>query len=285
VAFYVKGMDAARDKISRNRLEKPGDFNIEIPIQSLHLQSGPNRLLIETVDGDDVRQQATVAFSWNPDPISLPLDLGDLSGVDSVQEIGQVVDGAFEVDAKRNVIRGVAPVERDALLLLGSPHTSQEATYAVRFAEGDAIFLGLSDFFAGHEDARPPIGIRPGWSSAGLATLRTDPNKCAQIWLAWGDLLDSPQKWVVKTDPPRPFDLKRGIVYRVRHQVRFAGGVNMSRLRIWPEGSPEPSAWLCAESDAAIGTDKTKRRAGSFGLFQFHGAPTEWSDIVVRALE
>jgi len=283
-AFYVKGTDAKRDRISRNRLQSAGDFNIEIPVSSPGLVAGKNKLTIRVTDSDGQPHEVTMTFAWDPTPILLPIDLTDLSEVRDIQQIGQVVDGAFQVDASRNVIRTCSPVAKDALLLLGSPHGSQEATYGVRFPKRGGTFLGLSDFFAGHEHATPHIGIKPGWSSAGLATIRPDSDKAAQVWLAWGDLLDRPEKWVVKTDPPKPFPVELGGVYRVRHQVLFEAGVNRCRFRIWPAGESEPGAWLCEEDDSAVPIEKAKFHAASFGLFQYGGEPTEWFDIRVDSL-
>ena len=284
VTFYVKGTDAKRDRISRNRLLSAGDFNIEIPVSSPCLAAGKNRLTIRITDADGQSNEATMTFDWDPKPLPLPIDLADLSEVRDIQRIGQIVNGAFQVDAERNVIRCRSPVAKDALLLLGSPHGSQEATYGVRLPKLGGTFLGLSDFFAGHEPAAPDIGIKPGWSSAGLATIRPDPDKAAQVWLAWGDLLDRPEKWVVKTDPPKPFPVELGGEYRVRHQVLFEGGVNRCRFRIWPAGKSEPDAWLCEEDDSEVPNGKAKFRAASFGLFQYGGEPTEWFDIRIRSL-
>jgi len=284
VTFYVKGTDAKRDRISRNRLQSVGDFNIEIPVSSPCLVAGKNRLTIRVADTHGQAHEATMTFDWDPKPVPLPIDLTDLSEVQDIQQIGQVVNGVFQVDAERNVIRSRSPVAKDALLLLGSPHGSHEATYGVRFPKLGGTFLGLSDFFAGHEPAAPDIAIKPGWSSAGLATIRPDPDKAAQVWLAWGDLLDRPEKWVVKTDPPKPFLVELGGAYRVRHQVLFEGGVNRCRFRIWPDSESEPDAWLCEEDDSAVPMEKAKFRAASFGLFQYGGEPTEWFDIRVDSL-
>jgi len=285
VSFYVKGADAKRDRISRNRLQSAGDFNIEIPITTPCLVAGKNKLTIHITASGGLPHEATMTFTWDPTPIPLPIDLTDLSEVQDTQQIGQVVNGAFQVDAERNVIRTRSPVAKDALLLLGSPHGSQEATYGVRFPKHGGTFLGLSDFFAGHEPAAPHIGIKPGWSSAGLATIRPDPEKAAQVWLAWGDLLERPEKWVIKTDPPKPFPVELGGVYCVRHQVLIEDGVNRCRFRIWPAGESEPDAWLCEEDDSAIPNDKVKFRTASFGLFQYGGEPTEWFDIRVDSLD
>jgi hypothetical protein len=283
--FYVKGMDPEKDKISRNRLFKEGDFNIEVPVGAKDLNVGRNELEIRIIDTDNRRHQQRVFLEWDPEPVVLPLDLSSLSSYKQIQQLGQVVNGAFEIDHEDNVIRTSQPVARDVLLVLGSPNGSQEATYSIVFGGTNGIFLGLADFFAGHEEAIPPIGIKPGWSSAGLATIRPEQKESAQTWLAWGDLLKDERKWVVKTDPPKPFEYQVGRRYRVRQQVLFQEGVNHARFRIWPEGTDEPEVWLCEESDEEIPESKIKFKTASFGLFQFGGQPTEWSDIRVVSLE
>ncbi len=284
VSFYVKGADSLKDKISRNRLDRDGMFNIEIPVNSPSPQKGANQVEVIIYPGDGEPLTDRVSFDWNPVPVNLPVELTDLTDVTDIQSVAQVVDGEWKIDQEANVIRTRTPVHSDALLLIGSPHRSQEATYGVRFAALKGVFLGLSDFFAGHEAADPPIGIKPGWSSAGLATMRPDPERAAQVWLAWGDLLESPKKWVVKTDPPIPFPVQAGVTYRIRHQVLFANGVNRARFRIWEAGTTELAEWLCSKNDVGIPDTKQRFTRGSFGLFQYAGEPSEWFDIRVEPL-
>ncbi len=236
------------------------------------------------MDETGKKYKQNMSFTWNPAPVPMPLDLSDLSGVKNIQQIAQAVNGIFDIDPANNVIKSRKPVASDALLLLGSPYGSQEATYSVRFHDSSGIFLGLSDFFTGHEAAEPPIGIKPGWSSAGLATIRPSTGESAQIWLAWGDLLDSPRKWVVKTEPPVKFDIKYGRIYRVRHQVLFENGINRARFRIWAIEEDEPEYWLCEENDEAVPNNKIRFNRASFGLFQYYGKPAEWFDIKTRLI-
>jgi hypothetical protein len=265
------------------RLKDQGDFNVELPADSPQLAEGSNTLLLLVQDQAGSEAQATVTFEWNPRPVPLPLDLSDLSLYRNIQELGQVVNGAFDLDPERNVIRSRAPVYPDALLLLGSPHGAQEATYRVRFTElMGAKWLGPSDFFVGHEEADPPIGIKPGWSSAGMIAL--NPRGEARSFIAFGDHCGTKQEWVVVTRPPARFQVAKNVDYRIRHQVEFAGGVNRVRWRIWPEGDPEPRAWICEESDAAIDRALPRHQAGAFGLFQHSGMPIEWSDLRVVSL-
>ncbi len=63
VPFYVKGIDVKRDKISRNRLFKKGDFNIEIPIASKDLSNEENRLEICVTDASGEKHSRSVTFT------------------------------------------------------------------------------------------------------------------------------------------------------------------------------------------------------------------------------
>ncbi|MCI0530239.1 MAG: hypothetical protein L0Y56_22575, partial [Nitrospira sp.] len=183
---------------------------------------------------------------------------------------------------------------------------SQEATYNIRFSEPDkGKYLGLSDFFVGHEEEDPPLGIKPGWSTAGLATLtygwrpgspaevranfkpvltRTRPDGEARAWISYGDNARRKERWLVKTDPPARVPIEEGGKYRVRHQVLFEGGINRVRFRVWPVHHPEPTDWLCDINDSGIAPGLPKFSRASFALFQHTGMPTEWSNIRVVAL-
>lgn len=309
--FYVEqvpdtGLDwrfAYKQSPARLRLPNLGDFNIEIPVDRPELREGENHLLIDIEDRGRRVARLDATLVWDPTPVPLPLDLSDLAKFDNIQQIGQVVNGAFDLDPGMNVIRSRAPVAPDALLVLGAPHASQDATYDIRFADPDqAKYLGLSDFFVRHEAEDPPIGIKPGWSTAGLATLTyrwrpgslaevrqrpvREPHPCgeARAWLASADNSNRSDRWLVKTDPPARLPIAAGVTYHVRHQVLFGKSANRVRFRIWPDGESEPVAWLCDESDARLGDGSPKFSLASFALFQHSGASTEWSRIRVVPL-
>jgi hypothetical protein len=274
---------AYKDSPAALRLKELGDFNIEIPADTAELLSGSNQLIVEVEDHGKVVERAAIAFDWDPRPVEVPVLIGDLSGIADVQEIAQVVDGRFAIDGGRHAIVSVPPVAPDSLCLLAAPGGSQEATYRITFESPQkSKYLGLSDFFVRHEAEDPPIGIKPGWSTAGLATVRFDGE--ARCWLAFGDNAASRRSWIVCTDPPKTFVATAGRNYRVRHQVRFHDRVTSARFRIWPEDEAEPKAWLCEESDSAIDPSLPRHTAASFGLFQHTGASTAWSDISVVPL-
>lgn len=273
-----------KDSPAALRLKELGDFNIEIPASSTDLRDGNNSLQIEIEDHGKVSERVAMEFAWDPAPVELPLELSDLSTVSDIQSIAQVVDGRFAVDRNRNAIVSVTPVVPDALCLLAAPAGSQEATYRIEFgAVNKAKYLGLSDFFVRHEDEDPPIGIKPGWSTAGLATVRFDGE--ARSWISFGDNSARKEGWLVFSDPAHQFFAKERLAYRVRHQVLLGGERNATRFRIWPDGTAEPDSWLCEESDSDIDPAMPRHKQASFGLFQHTGEATAWSDIRIQPLD
>jgi hypothetical protein len=274
----VDWVNGYKDSPAELRCKERGDFVVEFSADHGDLRAGENRLTV-TVDGET----AELVFTWDPAPLPPSLDLSDLGGISDVQEIGQVVAGHFEIDHGRNCIRSIAPQVPDSMLVLGSAHGSQEATYRVRFTDFTGVkWLGPSDFFVGFEDKAPPIAIKTGWSSAGMMAL--NPKGEARCFIAWGDHSETEAEWVVVTDPPNPVAVEAGVDYAVRHQLILADGVDRCRFRIWPVGEAEPDSWLCEENDAALGSDRIRHTAASFGLFQHSGGSIEWSDIRVSPL-
>ncbi|MDE0373569.1 MAG: hypothetical protein OXI73_13645 [Rhodospirillales bacterium] len=264
------------------RCRDQGEFCIEVPATDSDLATGENRLAITVKDGAGTLHTSEMTFAWSPDPVPLPLDLRDLAPFRSVQEIGQVINGAFDLDPEANLVRSRGPVAPDALLLLGSQHGNQEATYRVRFTEtAGAKWLGLSDFFAGLTEGEPQRGIKVGWCSAGMAAL--SPTDGGRSFLAWGDHSGDRREWAIATDPAAPVAVERDSAYRVRHQSCRHGGIGRVRYRIWPEGNPEPADWLCVEEDRHVPPELPRNQQGAFGLFQHMGHPIEWSDILVQA--
>jgi hypothetical protein len=276
---WVNGYKATPAEL---RCKELGEFCVEIGIDDPALCAGDNRLVLATEDARGRRHEVELHFAWDPRPLPLPLDLRDLSRFHDIQEVGQAINGAFDLDRAQNLIRSRAPVAPDAFLVLGSPHGSQEATYAVRFLEPAASkWLGLADFMAGQEEGMPPRGLKVGWSSAGMAALSA--NGEARSFIAWGDHSGRPEEWAIATHPPAQVPIEKGRLYRVRHQVCFANGINRVRFRIWPADLPEPDGWLCSEQDDRVPQGLPRHPRASFGLFQHLGYPVEWSDILVEA--
>ena len=265
---------------------RPGWFNLEIDVDSPYLIDGLNEVEIRVRNRDGGIETKTVKFSWDPSPLTLPLRIKNLRDTNSIQDIGQAVNGLFELDRKSNAIRSVAPVGADVLLLLGSPEGSQEATYEVRFTTDrrTGVYIGLSDFFVGHSEQAPGLGIKPGYSTAGLATI--SPRGWGQLWIASGDCLTNVEgTWLMRSPYPSRFVVFPDRPYRIRHQVFMTEQMNAARFRIWSADASEPDDWLCTLDSRRLDPGFSRLGAGSFGLFQFGGQPTTWSDIEVKKLD
>lgn len=260
-----------------------GEFCLEIAADDPHLEEGSNQLFMQVRSSNDIAKQE-IAFEWNAAPLSDDQNLTDLTTYSTVQEVGQIVNGAFDLDRAMNLIRSRAPVAPDALLVIGSPGQSQEATYRVRFTEPvHSKWLGLSDFHAGIIEGVPPRGIKVGWSSAGMAVAM--PSGGARSFLAWGDHSGHPNEWAIATNPPVEVEIERGQAYRVRHQMLLTPDQNRVRFRLWPEDGQEPDIWLCDEHDGLLPKNMPRHASASFSLFQHMGMPVEWSDIALRSLD
>lgn len=270
-----------KDTPAELRCRHQGEFCIEFPDNDEHLREGDNRVSVAVVDADGQEAGITIDLDWNPTPAPFPIDLSDLSRYASAQDIGQAVNGVFDLDRAANVIRSRAPVAPDALFLVGSQGGSQEATYAIRFLDtAGAKWLGCSDFFAGMTEGSPPRGLKVGWSSAGMAAL--SPTDGARSFIAWGDHSAARSEWAIATHPAQPFAVRAHVLYRVRHRISMHQGEHRVRWRIWPAEAREPDTWLCDEDTAKLPAHLPRHPTASFGLFQHFGQPIEWSDIVIR---
>jgi hypothetical protein len=103
---WVAGYKASPAEL---RCRDLGEFCVEIPVDADDLRQGDNQLDLRIEDAAGRASTASLAFAWNPCPLPLPLDLRDLTRFDDIQEIGQVIKGAFDLDRRQNVIRSRAP--------------------------------------------------------------------------------------------------------------------------------------------------------------------------------
>lgn len=302
--FYVESVPADgidysfqyKKSPARLRLPHLGDFNLEIPTDHPALgNAGTHALGIRIVAGDEAVAEQVVELEWDPIEPDLPIDLSNLKDVHSVQEIAQVVDGHWDIDPMRGVIRTAAPAAPDSLLLLGSPTQSQEATYEFRYLDGSrSKYVGFSDFFVGHEIEDPSVPIKPGWSTVGLATLRPrgEGEWEARIWIARGDkpgwrpTSAAPEQRratprLVRTEPAAFLPLEPRRWHHVRHQVEYCRTFVAAKFRVWPTGEPEPDAWTCSERSPEGGPPVGE---STFGLFQHSGFSSEWRSVKVSPL-
>ncbi len=264
-----------------NRLKDLCDFNIEVLTSKPTLRASENRFLISIKDATGQANQIEIVFTYDPTPMTLPLDPTDVSSYRHVQEVVQVVNGTIYIN--HDLICSRARVYPNGLLVLGSPHGNQEATNNVDFPDPSKIkWLGTSDFFAGHQGLTPPIGMKPGWSSAGMIAL--NPHEEGRSFLAYVDLVGTHHECVVHITPRKRFNVRKHVLYWVRHQVRLTDGIDNLRYKSWIEGTPEPNKWLIEEDASCIPNQFPKYKECTYELFQHSGMPIEWSNICGKAM-
>lgn len=236
--FTSKGPDL-------HRLAEPGDFNIEIETQEL--APGDNEIVIRAADQDGVRTTSTVVVDFTPDRVwPLPYET-DLSQVDNLQDVCQVIDGSWRVGPEG--ARTAAPYY-DRILGFGDMNWTDYSIQAEvmfhdfpgpvsgKLGPGFGVnHAGLTLRFRGHaDDGRQP---RVQWYPLGSATeftLEKDLTQC---------------RWRILPGPPLPavyaeqrFPIELGRKYWLKGEVKtMPDGRNRYRDKIWAVGDAEPAAW------------------------------------------
>jgi hypothetical protein len=225
------------------RLWEPGDFNVEIDHHDL--LNGDNTVTITATDtlGNPAVQAVHVHYTagqtW-PLPYSI-----DWSTATSIQQAAQVVDGLWTLEGD-----GVRTVEMgyDRLIDIGEvAWTDYEVTVPItihRFnpagfappSGGQAVGIALR--WKGHEDwdsSQPRWGYNP---------------KGAIGWYSWSgelgryhlSLLGHGEHVLAEDTSGR--ELAFGVRYIFKMRVETQPGLtSMYRLKVWQDGTPEPSAW------------------------------------------
>jgi hypothetical protein len=218
------GMDFAR-------LQRPGDFNVELAWAVL--QAGNNSITLTAQDRFGNQSQRTVTVqvvsgaTW-PQTYSV-----DWSAADSIGEVAQVVDGQWRIegDGVRTVIPGY-----DRLITLGDPSwTSYQVStpvtihgYSTGPCAGPAA--GLIVGWTGHTDPGQPRRGHPygglGWYRGAVEIMRN------------GDAVIAQDR--------SGLTLSLGVPYIFKMQMERTSVSPLQytyRLKVWRASDPEPGAW------------------------------------------
>lgn len=223
----------------QRRLQWPGDFNADIPIDEL--AEGDNTVTITAADSGGRTTSRTVKVHRRPAVTAgLPYTLRWQSGV-PVSQQAQVVDGDWTVSEEglRTQISGY-----DRLVSLGDMSwTDYELTVPVTVHElGPAAYTPLSH--------APVIGVGVRWN--GHTAINTA--QPAQHWYPTGSFTwyrfheNGPRLEMFGTeDYPRSYGspyFEIGVTFMLKVRVEtLPGGATRYQASMWRAGEPDPGAW------------------------------------------
>lgn len=280
-----RALTVAEGPFGFRRLGAEGHFNADIAIEELRV--GANELVLQAA-GRTSSATARIQLERVPgDPVALPLELrwGEL---DSIQDGGQAVDGEWRLDGGALVNVRAA---YDRLFLIGNRSWRDyevRTTVALDEVAGTtgphsgAPGVGVIMRFAGHSVSPPRFPeAQPKWGYQPFGAI---------LWLRFvGGAEASPVRQHyhgardASEDGAALGGFAIGASYALRAQcggVPGAPGATRYRLRVWPEGAPEPEAWdldVLQEDPAALD-------AGGFALVAHH-VRARFGDVTVTAVE
>jgi hypothetical protein len=221
------------------RLEKPGDFNIDIHISSL--VDGVNEVVIRAVDGvgnvatRSVQLDYTAGSVW-PLPYSI-----DWSTVSEIGDAAQVVDGKWALTPSG--LRTAEP-GYDRLVAIGDvtwqsyevtvPITVHEFDEAGAGPYSDLPVIGVLMRWQGHTD--DPLGGQP------LAGYRPNGNI--------GFVRDGQLTWYDPSGAQTPLAMQLDVEYTFKLRVvRNVDGTSTYSMKVWRSADSEPGAWQSTVSE------------------------------------
>ncbi len=247
-----------RDK---NRLDKPGDFNIDIAYADL--DGSPNDDLVSITATDELgnisTKTVTIAYEsgsiW-PDQYSV-----DWSSVTDIQNVSQIVDGLWSLEG--DSVRTARP-GYDRIIALGDVSWDDyEVTVPITIHEiGNGI--GIIFRWTGHTDnpiadRQPKTGWLPlgaiGWYKARDETLRIEGSDV--------------------TRNKSPFNMEVNTTYNFKMRVENS----LYSLKVWENSQTEPSEWNLQEIEA--GSENPQN--GSIA-FLSHYFDASFGDVIVNPI-
>ena len=233
------------------RLGSSGDFNADIPIESL--LPGPNRvkLAVTSRGNDPVETEVLLNRETGASPLPVDVIWRDL---DNPQDVGQYVDGRWLLDSE-----GLRTAETgyDRLFLLGdTAWRDYELSVPVKIHRVDsqtgpnsgANGLGIIMRFAGHVNGGPrnfAVG-QPKWGYQPFGAI---------AWLRWiSGSAHAPVRQFYRGDGDSTinfgeFPVVQGLWYRIKVRAESLPeeqpGMGSTRysFKIWREDESEPNEW------------------------------------------
>jgi hypothetical protein len=244
------------------RLAHRGDFNIELPVDSLSPYPAENHVVISATTSEGTVERE-VSVWLRPPQVSAPsldLDWSTLGDISEVDDVAAIVDGHWDL---RPEGVHVAQLGYDRLIAVGdrswSPGydvTAEVTVHDFRNYGG----LGIAIGWQGHTGSATP---RTGWPLEALGWVRYLPDGPEAQIMTYAQ--NEIARRAVTMQPGSSY------VYRVRSDRLGAGTARFS-MKFWPRGSSEPADWILQKD--------VPERAGSV-LLVAHHAEVTWETLRV----
>ena len=232
------------------RLEATGDFNIDLPVESLF--PGNNTLLITAQDNMGATSQQSVTILWTPSKVWPSMYSVNWTSASSLSDSVQVVDGLWATDG--GGVRTTQP-GYDRIIAIGdsswTDYEVQAQVYVHSIDNSDVAYdqtnggpaLGFLFRWNGHTDQptfSPPItqplsGYEP-YGAIGWYHYRYHNGTGTDQWELLGNNLAT-----FATDQSDPLSI--GTLFNFRMRVKSSGGTSTYFFKSWQNGTTEPSSW------------------------------------------
>ncbi|MEZ6016788.1 MAG: hypothetical protein R3F49_16845 [Planctomycetota bacterium] len=244
-------LTVSRDPFGFRRLGGPGHFNADIPVAALTPGTNRVRLRAEHEDGSELVQEVRLERTTGTSPLPYSIDW---STVSNPQDVGWCVDGRWTIEG--DSLRSSEPAY-DRVYAIGDRTWRDyevQTTFTIhRVAATTAPFSGGNAFgvvfrFNGHcvggpldfPEAQPKWGYLPFGAITWLRWKKGAPHEPPQFQFYRGDRNELENYATLEFQTDQRYHL---IASCVTLPDSPAGeGVTRYRLKVWPEGAPEPEA-------------------------------------------
>lgn len=251
----------------RRRLQRPGDFNVEIPIEDL--LPDKNTVLIEAVDQNGDLYREMIALIWAPEKTTPEFSI-NWSEVQDLTDIAQPIDGFWRIEGDQ-LVSAPEAVGYDRVLGFGDMEwTDFEVSFPFRVLKTDPSSFETEESvgpgllftlrWQGHSDApvacsQPHCGWEPFGGLIGYGIDENDIGK-GSIMTKW------PDDYVDATDHV----IQPGIQYWLRARAETTAAGSFYSYKIWPGTQrDEPESWSAQALGGPLNLNK-----GSFLVVAHH---------------
>ncbi len=224
------------------RLQKAGDFNIEIDQTNLNV--GLNRIEIKAKDSNDQVTSKVVIVNHNPShlwPLPYTANWTSLSNIQDIENMAHVVDGLWKLTPN-----GIRTVETgyDRFISIGDTNweSNYEVTVPITLHSGFSG-VGFGVGWQGHEGVRNP---KIEWPLQALAWIRGPIQRPTLEIITYGGLPPGLGTWenTVTPDPQHSLALSKNVTYMLKSSsIPIGSGKSQFSVKFWPQNEAEPSTW------------------------------------------